>query len=117
MKQQALIPQLRVLATEAVEAAGGVGMEVRYSVLSHDPDSKGKFEAWLPRAEVKAELLAEYEKGTLPRRTDSKNTKAKVPWTKCPLQKRRWLAKWPQWAAADCKTAALKKTEFKDWAE
>ena len=95
MMQTALIPQEKVIGVEPVTAEDGFSQDLRYLVVCKDfgADATGTFEALLPRTEVKPELLKEFEQGSLPKRTDHGNTKAKVPWVKGPRQLRRFFAR------------------------
>ena len=60
--QSALIPQEKVLQVETCPSEDGLSVETWYLVRCKCPQN-GIFEAPLPRKEVRADLLAEFEKG------------------------------------------------------
>lgn len=70
------------------EGEGGV----RFLVRCYDSDAPEKgFDAMLPRAEVRAELLEAFEKGLLVSRGEHGNKKPKPAWVKGHRQLTRWL--------------------------
>ena len=90
MMQTALIPQTAVASMEEVRSSCDSQPEMRYLVDCHDPDTKEMFQALLPRAEVRADLLQEYETSLLPGRQEHRNKKARTPWIKGARQRLKW---------------------------
>ena len=81
LKQSALTPQEKVLSVEAAPSEDGLSVETWYLVRYKCPQN-GIFEAPLPRKEVRADLLAEFEKGALPKKRDHGNLRSQFRWLK-----------------------------------
>lgn len=110
--QSALIPQEKVLQVETCPSEDGLSVETWYLVRCKCPQN-GIFEAPLPRKEVRADLLAEFEKGALPKKRDHGNLRTQFRWLKSARMVRQAALK----RAGPCKPArrgrASKKEEVK----
>ena len=97
--QVGLIPQTRVLRSEVMEDTTGPGLVTKYVVECKNVHSNDEtFEYALPRNEVRADLLKDFEIGSLPLRKDPKTKLQKPPTFKSATQK--WL--WYKAARASC---------------
>ena len=76
-----MTPQEKVLSVETAPSEDGLSVETWYLVRYKCPQN-GIFEAPLPRKEVRADLLAEFEKGALPKKRDHGNLRSQFRWLK-----------------------------------
>ena len=81
LQQSALIPQEKVLQVQTCPSEDGLSVETWYLVRCKCPQN-GIFEAPLLRKEVRADLLAEFEKGALPAKRDHGNLRSQFRWLK-----------------------------------
>jgi len=89
MKQESLIKQKKVPGLSTECESDNFAVDVRYLVECVMPDEADVFECYLPRKEVRKDLLEDFETVTLPKTTDHKNLKTAFKWVKGPRQKRR----------------------------
>lgn len=108
LQQSALIPQEKVLSVETSPSEDGLSVETWYLVRCKCPQN-GIFEAPLPRKEVRADLLAEFETGALPKRGDHGNLRSQFRWLKSARMVRQAALK----RAGPCKPAPARRERTK----
>ncbi|CAL1148452.1 unnamed protein product [Cladocopium goreaui] len=106
----------KALQVETCPSEDGLSVETWYLVRCKCPQN-GIFEAPLPRKEVHADLLAEFEKGALPKKRDHGNLRTQCRWLKSARMVRQAALK----RAGPCKPAhrgraSSKKEEVKNLA-